>query len=84
MLAFRLVMPAHSHKPNRHAVSAWIPLTRWLALKAAAGALGCAVSDLVTWCIERHADEVIKEEELRRARMVARNDLGGPNNAGTC
>jgi glutamyl-tRNA reductase len=74
-------MPS-KHADDLHAVSAWIPLAQWLALRAAAGLLGCTVSDLVKWCIERHAGEVIREEQEKRdeyaRRLVARIDKGSP------
>lgn len=75
-------MPSHTHRADRHAVAAWIPLAQWLALRAGAALLGCTVSDLVAWCIDRHAAEVIREEAKRREdyarRLVARNNKGGP------
>lgn len=70
-------MPSHSHRPDRRLVAAWIPLAQWAALKAAAALLGVPLSDLVAWCIERHAGDVIREEQERRdalaRRLVASN-----------
>lgn len=78
-------MPSHSHRADRQQVNTWIPLAQYLALKAAAAALGCYVSDIVAQCIARCAADVIREEQERRdalaRRLVARNDYhatGGP------
>ena len=81
-------MPSHSHKQDRHQINAWIPLAQWLAIKAAAEALGCAMSDIVARCIELCAAEVIREERERRdalaRRLVARNDYNTTGGHGQC
>lgn len=74
-------MPS-KHSDDKHAVSAWIPLAQWLALRAASQLLGCTVSDLVKACVDRYAGHVIREEQERRdalaRRLVARIDRNSP------
>lgn len=81
-------MPSHSHRPDRQQVNAWIPLAQWLAIKAAASALGCAMSDIVARCIELCAADVIREEREKRdalaRRLVARNDYNTTGGHGQC
>jgi len=74
-------MASHSHRADRRLVAAWIPLAQWLALRAGASMLGVPLSDIVAWCIERHAADVIREEQAKRdavaRRLVASNDAKG-------
>ena len=83
MIASCPVMPNQRAK-DKGQVSAWIPLAQYLALRAAAAILGCAVSDIIARLVERYAPDEI--EEMKREQSQLRNvaDTKGSNHANLC